>query len=183
MTLTTYKWTVEHYHQAIAAGLFDDTRIELLQGDLVVMPPEGEPHAYANSEVGDYLRSLLGAAAKIREAHPITLPNDSEPVPDLAVVKPQGSVYLSHHPYPEDIFWLIEFSNTTLSKDLTEKKDIYAKAGIIEYWVVDLKHQQLYLFRDLSDTQYRTEQVYTTGTVSPLAFTHVQIQVERIINS
>lgn len=60
MTITRYKWTIDRYHQAIAAGLFDDQSIELLRGNLIVMPPEGEPHAYFNSEVGDYLRSLLG---------------------------------------------------------------------------------------------------------------------------
>ncbi|GAC1466765.1 MAG: hypothetical protein NVSMB70_12330 [Chamaesiphon sp.] len=88
MTVTTYKWTIERYHQAIEAGLFDDQPVELLRGDIVVMPPEREPHAYYNIEVGDYLRTLLGDRVKIREAHPIALPNDSEPAPDLAIVKP-----------------------------------------------------------------------------------------------
>jgi Uma2 family endonuclease len=183
MTLTTYKWTVEHYHQAIAAGLFEDSPVELLRGDIVVMPPEGEPHAYYNSEAGDYLRKLLGNRAKIREAHPITLPNDSEPIPDLAIVKPLGSAYLNHHPYPDDIFWLIEFSNTTLSKDLSEKKDIYAEAGILEYWVVNLKDGELYIFRDPQNGQYITQQTHKTGTVSPLALTDIQIQVQQLINS
>jgi Uma2 family endonuclease len=144
MTVTTYKWTIERYHRAIDAGLFDDQPVELLRGDIVVMPPEREPHAYYNSEVGDYLRTLLGNRVKIREAHPITLPNDSEPAPDLAVVKPLGAVYLEHHPYPDDLFWLIEFSNTTLSKDLNEKKAVYCEAGITEYLVVNLKDKGTY---------------------------------------
>lgn len=88
MTTTTYKWTVERYHQAIEAGLFDDQPVELLQGDIVIMPPEREPHAYYNTEVGDYLRGLLGSRVKIRDAKPITLPNASEPAPDIAIVKP-----------------------------------------------------------------------------------------------
>jgi len=66
MTVTTYKWKIERYHQAIDAGLFDDQPVELLRGDIVVMPPEREPHAYYNSEVGDYLRTLLGNLTKIR---------------------------------------------------------------------------------------------------------------------
>ncbi|WP_233220808.1 Uma2 family endonuclease [Chlorogloea sp. CCALA 695] len=133
MSVTTYKWTIERYHQVIAAGLFDNESVELLSGDIIVMPPEGKTHAYYNSEVGDYLRAILGAKVKIREAHPITLPNNSEPIPDLAIVKPLGTIYLEHHPYPEDIFWLIEFSLVTLSKDLNEKKAIYSEAGIAEY--------------------------------------------------
>ncbi|MHC5730309.1 MAG: Uma2 family endonuclease, partial [Nostoc sp.] len=96
MTVTTYKWTIERYHRAIEAGIFDDQPIELLRGDLIVMPPEGEPHAYYNTEAADYLRTLLGERAKIRDAKPITLPNNSEPVPDVAIVKPLGGVYLEH---------------------------------------------------------------------------------------
>jgi Uma2 family endonuclease len=181
MTVTTYKWTIERYHRAIEAGIFDDQPIELLRGNLIVMPPEREPHAYYNTETADYLRSLLGTRAKIRDAKPITLPNDSEPVPDVAIVKPLGGVYLEHHPYPEDIFWIIEFSNTTLSKDLGEKKDIYAEAGIAEYWVVNLKTPQLKVFRDLKDRQYTTELTLTTGSISPLAFPDILIQVQRLM--
>lgn len=182
MTVIPYKWTVDRYHRAIDSGLFDDQPVELLRGELIIMPPEREPHAYYNSEVGDYLRALLGSRAKIREAHPITLPNDSEPIPDLAIVKPLGTAYLEHHPYPNDIFWLIEFSNATLNKDLTEKRAIYAEAGILEYWVVNLKDQELKILRDLNSGNYITETTYKTGSVSPLAFADIQISVQRLMH-
>ncbi|WP_427157582.1 Uma2 family endonuclease [Aliinostoc sp. HNIBRCY26] len=181
MTVTTYKWTIERYHRAIEAGIFDDQPIELLHGDLILMPPEREPHAYYNSEAADYLRTLFGEQVKIRDAKPITLPNDSEPAPDIAIVKPLGEIYLEHHPYPEDIYWVIEFSQATLSKDLNEKKQIYAEAGILEYWVVNLRTFQLQVFRNLQNGQYTTEIILTTGTISPLAFPDVLIQVQRLI--
>lgn len=180
MTITTYKWTIERYHQAIEAGIFDDQPIELLRGDLIVMPPEGETHAYYNTETADYLRALLGEQVKIRDRKPITLPNNSEPAPDIAIVKPLGEVYLQHHPDPEDIFWLIEFSQATLSKDLGEKREIYAEAGIVEYWVVNLKSSQLKVFRNPENGQYTTELILTTGTISLLSFPHVFIHVERL---
>jgi Uma2 family endonuclease len=182
MTLTTYKWTLDRYHQAIQAGIFDDQPVELLKGDLVVMPPEGESHAYYNTEAADYLRALLGERVKIRDAKPITLPNDSEPAPDLAIVQPLGMVYLEHHPYPDNIFWLIEFSKATLSKDLGNKKEIYAEAGIQEYWVVNLNDFQLNVFRDLVNGSYTEELTLTTGTIAPLSFQDVQIEVLRLIN-
>lgn len=182
MTITTYKWTIERYHQAIDAGLFDDEPVELLRGDIIVMPPEGETHAYYNSEVGDYLRAILGDRVKIREAHPITLPNDSEPIPDLAIVKPLGTVYLEHHPYPDNIFWLIEFSNTTISKDLNEKKAVYGEAGIAEYWVVNLKDKACSIFRDLQDGIYTQFRSINSGVVSPQAFPDVEIQVRRLMD-
>jgi Uma2 family endonuclease len=181
MTVTTYKWSIERYHRAIEAGIFDDQPIELLRGDLIVMPPEREPHAYYNTEAADYLRALLGERVKIRDAKPITLPNDSEPAPDIAIVKPLGEIYLEHHPYPEDIFWVIEFSQATLSKDLSQKKEIYAEAGILEYWVANLKTPQLQIFRNLNNGQYITELTLTTGTISPLAFPDIFVQVQRLI--
>jgi Uma2 family endonuclease len=182
MTITTYKWTIERYHQAIAAGLFDNESVELLRGDIIIMPPEGEAHAYYNSEVGDYLRAILGARAKIREAHPITLPNNSEPIPDLAIVKPLKTVYLEHHPYPDNIFWLIEFSLATLSKDLNEKKAAYGEAGILEYWVVNLAGKEVSIFRALENGRYNIAEIFTTGIVSPQAFPDLQIQVKRLMN-
>jgi len=182
MTLTLYQWTVDNYHQAIDAGVFDQQLVELLKGNLIVMPPEREPHAYYNSEAGDYLRRLLGDRAKVRESHPVTLANDSEPIPDLAIVEPLGSVYLEHHPYPGNIYWLIEFSDATLEKDLNEKKVTYAESGILEYWVVNLRAKHLHIFRNLQQGQYVSETVVTTGEVTPLAFQDVKIQVQRLMH-
>ena len=182
MTLTTYKWTTEAYHHAIDSGIFDGEAVELLRGEIIVMSPEREAHAYYNSEVGDYLRNLLGDKAKIRDAKPITLPNNSEPQPDIAVVKSLGKEYLKHHPYVEDIFWIIEFSQATLSKDLNEKKDIYAQAGVKEYWIVDLKNIQLRVFRDLVNNHYTSELTLKTGKVSPFSFPLISIDVEKLLN-
>ncbi len=181
MTVITYKWTIKRYHQAIEAGIFDDQPVELLRGELIVMPPEREPHAYYTTEAADYLRTLLGERVKIRDAKPITLPNDSEPAPDITIVKPLGKVYSEHHPYPEDIFWVIEYSNATLSKDLGRKKDIYAEAGIIEYWVVNLKIPQLTVFRDLENNVYKTELTVTTDTIFTVAFLDISVEVQRLI--
>lgn len=70
---------------------------------------------------------LLGQRAKVRQAKPITLPqSNSEPEPDIAIVQRLGLDYREHHPYPENIFWLIEYSDSTLSKDLELKNKIYA---------------------------------------------------------
>ena len=182
MTVTLYKWTLDRYHAAIDAGLFDEQPVELLQGDIVIMPPEGEAHACYSSDGADYLRRLLGERASIRETKPVTLPDNSEPIPDVAIVKPPLRRYLEHHPYPADIFWLIEYSNTTLVKDLGKKKQIYAEAGIEEYWVSDLKNCQLKVFRDLSDGKYQTELTRVEGMVSPLSFSDVAIDVRRLFS-
>ena len=182
MTLTTAKWTIAEYHQLVETGLLDDKRVELLEGIIVDMPPEGLPHAFYCSEAVDYLKNLLGNQAKVREAHPITLPNNSEPEPDIAIVRTPTSQYRTHHPYPVDIFWLIEYANTTLRKDINEKKRVYAAAGIAEYWVVNLQIPELIVFRDLVGDSYQTETKWATGTISPLSFPDLQIDVTQLFS-
>ena len=112
---TRYKWTVADYHQLVATGLLEGKSVELLEGELISMSPEGVPHSYTNRSVADYLRTLLSDIAIVSEAHPVTLDN-SEPEPDLAIVRLPKELYKQHHPYPEDIYWLIEISNRTLDK-------------------------------------------------------------------
>jgi Uma2 family endonuclease len=122
-------------------------------------------------------RSRLGQGNQTRD-----LPDDSEPVPDIAIVQSPLRRYLEHHPYPEDIFWLIEYSNTTLAKDLGEKRQIYAEAGIQEYWVSDLKNLQLKVFRDLVNGSYQTELTLTQGKIAPVSFQDIEIDVRRLFS-
>lgn len=181
--ITIAKWTLEQYHQMIAAGILNDQKVELLNGEIIEMSPEGEPHAYYASTVGDYLRTLLGDRAQIREHHPITIPAaQSEPEPDIAVVQPLGREYLQHHPYPENIFWLIEFSNTSLKKDLDPKAKAYATAGIPEYWVVNLQTMELIVLHNSGNGVYRSQVTLNDGMISPLAFPEVVISVRQLLD-
>ena len=182
MTTTTAKWTLEQYHQMIEAGILDSQPVELLNGEIIEMPPEREPHAYGSSDVGDYLRELLGNRAKVREGHPITIPSSrSEPEPDLAIVQPLGREYLEHHPYPENVYWLIEFSNSSLAKDLDPKAKVYAAAGIAEYWVVNLKAMTLIVMREPVDGEYQSVVTLTGGDIKPLAFSDLSVSVRRLL--
>ena len=182
MTFIAAKWTIDDYHRMIAADILRERQVELLKGEIVEMSPEGEPHAYSSHEAGEYLSELLGKLAAIRQAKPITLPNDSEPEPDIAVVQRLGRVYREHHPYVENIFWVIEYSNTSLEKDLERKSKIYAEAGIIEYWVVNLKTSHLIVFREPLNGDYATKFTLNSGTIKPLAFDDIDVSVEQIIN-
>jgi len=181
MTVATYKWTIDRYHHAVEAGVFDDQPVELLNGELIEMSPEGTPHAYYSDRSGKYLQRLLGDQADVREGHPITLPNQSEPEPDLAIVQPLDAAYLEHHPYPENIFWLIEYSNTSLDKDLKIKSKVYAEASILEYWVINLRSRELIIFRDPVNGEYQSQVTLTSGMINSLSFPDVQIDVSRLI--
>ncbi|WP_072013742.1 Uma2 family endonuclease [Myxosarcina sp. GI1] len=182
MSLTLAKWTIDEYHHMIETGLLDNRRVELLKGEIVEMSPEGEAHAYFSSEAEDYLRGLLGNRVTIRSGKPITLPDSSEPEPDIAVVQKLGREYLAHHPYPKNIFWLIEYANSSLEKDLNIKTKIYAEVGIKEYWVINLKKRQLIVFREPQETEYASRSTLNTGIIYSLAFPDVAIEVNAIIN-
>jgi Uma2 family endonuclease len=183
MTLIAAKWTIDEYHHMIETGILDSRKVELLKGEIVEMSPEGETHAYCSHEASIYLTNLLGQRATIRQAKPITLPNNSEPEPDIAIVQRLGREYRTHHPYPENIFLLIEYANSSLEKDLETKSKIYAEAGIPEYWVVNLKKLYMVVFREPLDGEYATKLTLSTGTIQLLAFSDVVVFVEQIINS
>lgn len=183
MTITIAKWTLNDYHRMIEAGILNDRQVELLRGDIVEMVPEGEPHAYGSTAARKYLEQLLGERVEVRDGKPVTLADNSEPEPDLAIVEPLGREYRSHHPYPENIFWLIEYADASLSRDLELKSKIYAEAGIREYWVVNLKKLQLVVFRDPEDGEYSAKTTIAAGTLQPLAFPDISVEVARIINA
>ncbi|NJO75612.1 MAG: Uma2 family endonuclease [Leptolyngbyaceae cyanobacterium RM1_406_9] len=180
-TVVTAKWTLDDYHRMIEAGILCDRRVELLDGEIVEMSPEGTPHAHLSSTAADYIRGLLRGKAAIREAKPVTLLSNSEPEPDIAIVQDLDEEYFDHHPYPENIFWIVEFSNTSLTKDLEIKSKVYARAGIREYWVVNLKRMELIIFRDPIEDEYREKRTLTSGEISPVAFPEVSITVGRFI--
>jgi len=181
VSVTTVKWTVADYHRIIAA---EGRNAELIDGEIIEIAPEGESHAYSSDEAGEYLIYLLGDQAKIRQGKPIILPaSNSEPQPDIAVIQRLGQDYREHHPYPENIFWLIEYSDYTLSKDLGIKSKIYAEAGISEYWVVNLRTMELIVFREPTNEGYQSRETLTQGNINPLAFPDVAVSVARILGA
>lgn len=166
----------------IAAGILAHRRVELLRGDIVEMSPEGPEHYYLSDEASDYLKEVLASKAVVRLDGPVTLA-DSEPEPDIAIVRPPKAQYRDRHPSPEDIFWIIEFSNSTLARDLKEKRAIYASASIPEYWVVDLQKKTLTLFRTPIGEIYQSQQTLSQGAVTPLAFPDTAISVSRLLGA
>lgn len=181
MTISTYRWTIERYHHAVDAGVFVDEAVELLNGELVLMSPEGVSHSSSSDEAAEYLRDRLQGRAKVREAKPITLPNDSEPEPDIAIVQLPVEIYRSHHPYVENIYWVIEYADSSLSKDTETKRRIYAIAGICEYWIVNLRTRALLVYRDPINGNYQSQQTFTDGEIYSIAFPDIAISVQRLL--
>lgn len=178
--ITIAKWSVEDYHQIIKTGILSDRPVELLEGTIIEMSPEGALHRKKCDAVADYLREKLRGYAKVYEAHPITL-STSEPEPDISIVRLPVSLYDNRHPYPEDIYWLIEIYDKTLSKDLQQKRLIYAEAGINEYWVIDAEKRELKVFKNLFNGDYQQEETYKNGTISSLGFPEIQLLINKLV--
>jgi Uma2 family endonuclease len=177
MAVTIARWTLADYHAMVQAGLFAGRPIELLNGLIVEMPPEGPEHADASTRLMPELWSAAQGRYQVRAAKPISIPpNESEPEPDIALVRDRS--YQTAHPHPGDIFLVIEFSKTSLAKDTEDKPLVYAQAEIEDYWVVNLRDRCVILYRHPVGGRYQTEQTFFSGEISPLAFPDVSINVD-----
>ncbi|MBD2427696.1 Uma2 family endonuclease [Phormidium sp. FACHB-1136] len=158
--LTLKQWTVEDYHRMLGAGILSsEDRVELLEGQIVEMVPQNPPHASRIDDGGDYLKALFAQRAKVRVQLPVTLAPGSEPEPDFAIVRPDPNRYRDRHPSPQDILLLIEVADATLTRDRTHKAAIYAKAGIPEYWIIDLPQRQMIVLQDPQGGTYQQEHI------------------------
>jgi Uma2 family endonuclease len=176
---TLAKWSLEDYHRMIEEGILRDRQVELLAGEIVEMSPETPIHYVTSKRGAKYLEELLKGKAEVRFNGLITL-LDSEPEPDIAIVRLPESAYCDRHPAPEDIFWLVEVANSSLKKDLEIKTAIYAAAMIPEYWVLSLATQQITVFRNPQEGHYLEEWIVETATLTPLAFADVAVAVNRL---
>ena len=177
-TTKMHLWTVKEYHKIIDYGILTpESRVELLEGRIIEMNPQRAPHAATTQRTSDYLKAQLNQQVYIRMQLPITLSN-SEPEPDIAVVKIDPLFYGIHHPTPQEIFFLIEISDTTLKIDRQEKALIYAKANIPEYWILDVSNRQVYVCRHPTTKGYQSETILSdNGVINPLNFPSVSLSL------
>jgi Uma2 family endonuclease len=183
MTATNVRlWTVDEYHRMSETGILDrDERVELIDGQIISMSAKNPPHAATNLCAADYLRNLLAGLALIRIQDPVTLSTNSEPEPDIAVVQIDPRLYQDIHPAPANIFLLIEIADTTLETDRKRKAPAYAKAGIADYWILDVNTRQVYVFREPGEENYRQETVFNEDDVlSMLAFPDIEVQISQL---
>jgi Uma2 family endonuclease len=178
---TLVKWTISDYHKMIESDILIGRNCELIEGEIIEMSPELPQHYNTVKRSVNYLATLLQGKADVRFNGPITLSN-SEPEPDIAIVKLPEYTYNQHHPYPDDIFWLIEVANTSLSKDLSIKRKIYAQAQITEYWIINLSTQELIVFRNPENGDYLVEVKWQEPIIKSLAFPDIEIMISQMLN-
>ena len=140
------RFTVDEYHRMIDAGAFDDERpVELLEGWIVYQMGHNPPHDVVVKLVATLLDRALPSGWHTRVQSAITTA-DSEPLPDVAVVKGNPRDYLARHPGPADIALLIEVADSSLDRDRREKAPLYARAGIPLYWIINFQDSMVEVY-------------------------------------
>ncbi len=137
--VTPKRFTLLDYHRLIKLGfLTENDRVELIRGELMQMVAKGTPHTVCNTSLVYEVTMLLQRRAIVRGQEPIILPPDSEPEPDLVIVRNRADRYLSNHPSPADILLVVEVADSTLKYDQEAKLSLYAESGIADYWIFNL---------------------------------------------
>jgi Uma2 family endonuclease len=165
----THRWTREEYERMAAAGLFPpDQRVELIEGVVYDMTPQSSFHATAVSLVQKMLEGAFGAGYHIRAQMPLVLDPDSEPEPDVAVVRGTTRDFRDRHPTTAVL--VVEAADSSLGHDRRRKAPLYARHGIPELWVIDLRGGNVQVHRDPEGAGYRSVAVLgRADSIRPLA--------------
>jgi Uma2 family endonuclease len=184
----TRNWTRREYDRLVELGIFhEDEPIELIGGQLIVAEPKGSPHATAVTLTAEALRTAFGRGWLVRQQDPIALDDESEPEPDVAVVRGHARDYRGGHPSAAAL--LVEVSESTLAFDRRYKGSLYARAGVQDYWIVNLVDRVLEVRRRPAPApsakfgwRYADVRVFREGMgATPLARADVTIAVADLL--
>ncbi len=171
--LVRHRFTIEDYHRMGEAGVFEpDAKVELLRGEVVEMTPIGNRHCVSVDLFTRLFSRRVGEHGGVRVQQPIELPPDSEPEPDLAIVRlPLEQYAEEHHPRPDDVLLLVEVAESSVKKDRRLKLPLYAEHGIAEVWIVDLPAGVIDVFTSPKDGTYTAQRTTRPGdAIVPTAF-------------
>ena len=180
---TRRRFTVAEYYAMAEAGVLAyDERVELLDGDVIAMPPIGDWHASRVKRLNNSMLTPVRGRAIVSVQDPVRLGDNSEPEPDVMLLRWHDDFYEGGHPGPADVLLLIEVSDTTVDYDRNEKLSAYAAAGIPEVWIASRQDRRIESYADPAGDEYATVRHYGAGErIAPRAFPDVMLDVDRII--
>lgn len=180
VTATVASTTREEYERMVAAGVFQDRRVELLDGVVYEITPQLSPHAATVMQAYEVLRAILPPGFSIRSQMPLDLGGKSIPEPDLAIVPGMPRDYYAAH--PTGALLVVEVADTSPARDRKRKGPIYAKAGIQDYWIVNLAREIVEVYRDAADGTYQTRLILRRGDrITPLGFPGATIAIDDLL--
>jgi Uma2 family endonuclease len=179
---TRRRFTRAEYHRMAEVGILgEDDRVELIRGEIVQMSPIGRRHKAFVGNLSQLLAVRLAGRAVVWTQNPIVLAEDTEPQPDLAVLRRGAVSYKERDAWGEDALLLIEVADSSLAYDQSTKLRLYAEAGIPEYWVIDCTTEAIEIYRVPGPEGYRdVTRVAGVATVAPQAFPDVELATTEI---
>ncbi len=183
--LPRHRITVDEYYRMAEVGLLtEDSRVELIEGEIIDMAPIGSLHGGTVHHLNKLLARACADKTIVLVQSPVRLSRSSEPQPDLALLKPRSDYYKSRHPTAADTLLIVEVSDTTLRYDRQIKVPLYARHGIPEIWIVDLTGKQIHFFRTPAGGEYTD--VYSTaapGVVRLASVPGASVDLSRVLTT
>lgn len=170
------RFTLEEYHRMGEVGIFhEDDRVELIEGEIVEMSPIGPLHAATVDRIAHVFSRRLGEQVIVRVQNPVEFTTlVSEPEPDVTLLLPKPDFYASGHPGPADILLVVEVMDSTVAYDSGVKLRLYARAGIVEVWLVNVNTRRIEVHRRLTADRYGESHVFgEDDSLAPNAFPDV----------
>ena len=176
-------FTRDEFSRMYEAGILDeDRRYELLDGEIVEMSNPGSRHTACTNRTTKALVQAFGDRGIVSIQNPFVLDDYNEPKPDVVVAKPRADFYDDLDISAEHSILVVEIALTTLYKDRRRKLPIYARLGIPEYWIEDLKNGVLLVYREPAGDRYNTAlTLQTTDSIAPLLFPDIVIHVRDLM--
>jgi Uma2 family endonuclease len=173
------RFSREAYQRMYEAGVFGSApRVELLDGEIVMMSPIGPEHVAIMSILNEFFANCLADTMQCRIQAPVVLSDHSEPEPDLTIVQRRADNYRRGHPSHSDILLIIEVAQSSRHRDLDWKRRVYAASSISEYWVVDVDEQLLIVHRTPSGGDYQQVEAAIVGRrIAPLCAPNCELEV------
>ncbi len=177
-----WRWSREDFTRLGELGFFpSDQKFELINGEILPMSPPNPPHSGTINLGYEVIKAAFGEGFCVRTEQPLVLASHSQPQPDLAVCVGKLVDYLSRFPTAAEARLVVEISDSTLDEDRAEKGPLYAAAGIVEYWILNLRDRYLEVYREPDGAEYRARRIYRRGErVSPLAAPAAAVSVSAL---
>ena len=180
-----YKFDVHQYHAMFKAGILtSDDRVELIDGVVIAVSGTSPEHNATLNSSARFWVIRLGERAIAQIRGSVRLDDMNEPQPDVAILKPRIDFYRYRLPGPDDVLLVVEVSDTSLRHDRRTKLALYARFGVPEVWIANIRARTIEVYTDPSNGEYATRQTFRRGqTVSPAAFPDIALPVADVIGA
>ena len=179
------QFTVDEYHAMAQAGIIGaDDRVELIEGEIILMAPIGSRHQAVVDRLTRLFINRVGERAIVRVQGPVRLARITEPQPDLQLLAPRNDFYAAAHPSQQEALLVVEVADTSLRFDRGEKALIYARRGVRELWIVDLQGERILVRRQPGAAGYgESLEVTGGGSLAPQAFPDVVVNADELLGT